>query len=119
MKRDMDLARNILFEIERKQEPTLGWHNIKIKGHSDEETSYHIRLLNQAGLVEAINVSGSSGYGWKAKDLTWHGHEFLDIARDPGRWEKCKATLKEKGVEFSLDIARQLLIDLVKRGFTG
>ena len=44
MKRDMDLARNILFEIEKYSEPN-GWTEIKIENYSQEEISYHIKLL--------------------------------------------------------------------------
>lgn len=41
MKRDMDLAREILFEIEKYSEPN-GTVDISIEGHSDIEISYHI-----------------------------------------------------------------------------
>ena len=85
----MDLARNILFKIEEQSEPN-GWAKIKMEDYSQEEISYHLKLLFQAGLIEADNLTASSGFEWKAKSLTWKGHEFLEAARNNSKWNNAK-----------------------------
>jgi Hypothetical protein (DUF2513) len=56
MHRDMDLARTILLDLE-KRPYAHGWQDIEIEGHSADEISYHVRLLEQAGFIEAIDFS--------------------------------------------------------------
>jgi len=48
MKRDMDLIREILLEIE-KLPPNTETGEFPIEGWKPEEINYHIRLLCQAG----------------------------------------------------------------------
>jgi len=52
MKRDMDLARQILFEIESSPHGADVIFQPEIEGHSLDEVSYHIMLLIQAGYIE-------------------------------------------------------------------
>ena len=54
-------------------------------------------LLAEAGLIEATNVSSFDGPDWKAKRLTWSGHEFLEASRDQNRWQKALTLIKERG----------------------
>jgi len=113
MRRDMDLARNILFTIEEYSEPN-GWAEIKIENYSQEEISYHIKLLYQAGLIEADNLTDSGGFEWKAKSLTWNGHEFLDSARSNSRWNDAKKYILEKGGNLTFDILKTVLSEIIK-----
>ena len=110
----MDLARAILLELE-KCEFTGGWHDIQVPGYSAQEISYHVRLLNQAGYIDADNV-GTMGnpQDWHPKTITWEGHEFLDSARDITRWEKAKALVAEKGAPMTLDILKAVLTQLIR-----
>ena len=55
MKRDMDLCRTILFEVEKFPFRT-DWINLKIDGYSKAEIAYHVMILNQAGLIDARNL---------------------------------------------------------------
>ena len=109
----MDLARNILFAIEEYSEPN-GWAEIKIKDSSQEEISYHIKLLYQAGLIEADDVTDTSGFEWKAKSLTWKGHEFLESARNNSRWNNAKKFILEKGGSLTFDILKTVLKENIK-----
>src|SRR5215213_8227136 len=108
MKRDMDLARQILFEIEKLPHGLDVIFQPEIEGHSSEEVSYHIMLLTQAGYVEGEEAPD----GWHARTLTWQGHEFLEAARDESRWNKAKKILKEKGGAITFDILKQFLLEL-------
>lgn len=53
MKRDMDLIRAILIEVE-KLPFDAGFHDISVSGYSEEEIAYHVRLAHEAGLIEAV-----------------------------------------------------------------
>jgi hypothetical protein len=118
MKRDMDLIRVILLEIEKLPED-WGSHNIEIETVTPEEITYHVRLLAQAGLIEAEDFSTFSGPSWQPKRLTWNGHEFLDAARSDTVWQKAKeivisgtGTLTLEALKIALPHAIRSLITL-------
>ena len=97
MKRDMDLVREILLRIE--DTPGFAPKNIEVEGHSEESVGYHIYLLIDAGFVEGIETThiGSNGPTGFARRMTWEGHEFLDAAREPGRWDTVKTAIGKIG----------------------
>jgi len=96
MKRDMDLVRKILLEVESR--PNSGRHNaVQIEGYDKEIIVYHINLLAEAGLLhlygsEELYIPGAVTH------LTWEGHEFLDASRTPMIWDEVKAEVAEKGL---------------------
>jgi Hypothetical protein (DUF2513) len=111
MKRDMDLARAILLKIEEHPDSDgIGWVSLEIEGRSDREIGYHVMLLHEADLLEAIDASDSEGSDWRPVRLTWAGHEFLDAARQEGRWQKAKEIVKEKTGGLSFEAIKALLI---------
>ena len=112
MKRDMDLARTILFQVEKSDDP-MNWAKITADGYSELQISYHIKLLYQANLIDANDCSSMDGLSWKAKSLTWSGHEFLDASRNEAFWNKAKSYLKGKGVEITIDTAKTALSKLI------
>lgn len=106
MKRDMDLVRDILKAVELCDDP-WGLHQIlSIEGYSQNEISYHIKLLHDAGLLEAQDVStmGQDGFRWWPGRLTWAGQDFLDAAKDDTLWKKAKETVLKPGASFSFDL---------------
>lgn len=94
MRRDMDLCRAILFELERAS--PLGLKTVTIDGHSDEEVSYHLYLLHNGGLIEGKDASGINHYKWFAIRITWGGQQFLSAIRDNGVWSTMKSKLGDK-----------------------
>jgi DNA-binding transcriptional ArsR family regulator len=113
MKRDMDLIREILLEIEAHPEP---WGDIKIKiqGSSPEEVSYHVKLLYQAGLIEAIDLSSMGNFVWVPQSLTWQGHEFLSASKDISTWRRASRLVLEKTGGLSLELLKFTLMELLK-----
>lgn len=109
MKRDINLVRTILLEIEKKEEP-LGWIIPEIEGYSENEISYHIKILEEAGFVEARDLSTMGAFEWGAINLTWEGHEFLDASRSETIWNKTKSIIQEKMGSTSFEIIKELLI---------
>lgn len=114
MKRDMDLIRQILFAIEESPTPEVRV-SIKIEGRSQEEVSYRIKLLAEARLIEALDMSTLGKFEWQARTLTWEGHEFLDAARDDTRWNKAKGIIVEKAGTLTFDLLKQVVSDLVRK----
>ena len=114
MKRDLDLARKILLAIEEDEKATgRGLVSIRIEDCSEEQISYHVKLLHEAGLIEAIDRSGGARFCWEAKNITWDGHEFLDSARNETLWRKAKEELKKTG-NLSFQILGEMLLSLAR-----
>ena len=74
-----------------------------------QEVVYHVKLLEEAGLVEIRDLSNLSGLRYWPTRLTWAGHEFLDAARDDTRWQKAKRFVIEKTGSLSFDLLKQVL----------
>lgn len=118
MKRDMNLIRKILLNIE--EAPFKGgWLELDIEGYDESVLSYHIMLLHEAGLIEAKEISTLKITVWKPKYLTWEGHEFLDAARDESRWKKALDIMKEKGGGVAFEVLKSVLIQLMTKAVLG
>ena len=90
MRLDHDFARTLLQKVgEMPFDGSL--HTVRIEGRSEEETSYHIMLLHQAGLIEAVDASSLDGVCWYPKYLTYAGNEFLAAAESDTVWNKAKS----------------------------
>jgi Hypothetical protein (DUF2513) len=112
MKRDMDLCRKILLELEKLSfEP--GFQYIEVEGYSEEDVSYHVYLLQDAGLINAQDMSSGGGSSWFPVSIRWQGHEFLNAARDNNRWEKAKGAMAKAG-GVVLPVLMQLLTQYLK-----
>lgn len=118
MKRDMNLARRILFALEKKPLNEI-LSPEDIQDVSEQEVSYHIMLLAEAGLLKTIDGSSASDIYIFASRLTWEGHEFLDAARDDSRWEKAKKMVTEKGGGLAFDVLKEVLIKLMTQAVFG
>ena len=70
--------------------------------------------------MEAEDLSKSTqNMKWRAKCLTWEGHEFLEASRNQGTWDRAKETLAEKSVGMSFDIVKGLLIEYGRQLLSG
>ena len=119
MKRDMDLIRKILQEIEVFPEPGE-WVPIGIDGYSPDEIYYHIRLLRQAELIDAyvIEIAADEGvFICKAKNITWAWHEFLESTRNESLWELAKETIRDKWGGVPFEPLREFLSGISHRAF--
>jgi DNA-binding transcriptional ArsR family regulator len=121
MKRDMELIRKILLTIEETDDYPI--YNLDIEGYRPSVVEYHCSILFDAGLVyDYINICGlgdDDECEFGISRLTWEGHEFLETAKDDSRWKKAMEVVKEKGGNITLDILKQLLIQLMKTTFLG
>jgi len=106
MKRDMELIRRILVALE-DSEQTRGVIPLQFDGYSDEQISYHVKILAEQGIISATDCSTRDGFVWKAKGLTWHGHDCVEAIRDEGRWQKVKDWVKNAGKILTIETMKE------------
>jgi len=123
MKRDMDMIRDLLLEIEggRKMFQTVSNTEAEMLGIPDEaglsredaeKLQLHLELLEQQGLIEvAFKALGGTVV---VKQITWSGHDFLDSVRDPEVWKKTKGGAAVAG-GWTLDLLKDLAKGLLKK----
>lgn len=104
MKRDWDVIRAILIATEEDRFD-------EYLENAEDET---LILGNTTLLIEADFITGKvlqslDGIGDVfVNDLTWQGHELLDVIRSKPVWEKIKTTALEKGLELTFDVVKTL-----------
>jgi hypothetical protein len=111
MKRNPDLIREILLKIEMVPYPNQHV-TFKIADYSDDDISYHIQLLCEAGFIEAYDNPYVCFFEWEQVRLKWAGHEFLDLAKNQSRWEEAKRIILETAEGINFDILKQVLLQL-------
>lgn len=111
MKQDVELCRKILMAVE--QSPDADGSRgivVSIDGYSPGEISYHVRLLDEEGLLEAKNDSTLDGLNFKPKRLTSNGHKFLAATKEESAWTKLKSMVRDKGGNLSMAVLTRLVI---------
>ncbi len=90
-----------------------------IKGYEIQEVSYHMKLLDEAGLIKAkCQENLGKDIFCIAYALTWEGHELLDLLRNKSLWHKIVEMAKNLGISLSFGairvISQELLRTIVK-----
>lgn len=114
MKRDMDLYRKILLEIEKAEKPIDSsklYESFELKPEDEEgvrRVEEHLALMKEAMLIEGHTVAMFGG--WKpmvSVRITHSGHDFLDSIRNDEVWQKTMSAAEEVGT-FGLDLIKEL-----------
>lgn len=108
MKRNWDLIRKILLKLEEKADSTSWLMSTDIQGYDFKTVAYHYKLLKNAGIIEALDISTMEEENFAALSLTWQGHEFLDKIRNDSVWNKVKSTVQSKSLDLSFDVIKQV-----------
>ncbi len=110
MKRDMDLIRSIMLQIEDDG------NVLCIEGYEQDVILKHLELLDEAGLIKASFLSADQVgiVSAHVERLTWSGYEFLDAARNDTLWNKAKGIIGEHAEAVSFAILQSLLTQLAK-----
>ena len=102
MRRDYDLIRFILLEVEEKCDGKRPLEiDLSASGYSAEQVSYHVRQLHEAGYVRGQIVGGRIGPEPErcvVFALTGSGHDFLESIRSDTVWNTIKAKLQSNGL---------------------
>jgi len=119
MKRDPELIRKMLLAVEAL--PKGFAPKLDLEGHTPEQVGYHAYLLIEAGYAKGAILTHMASPSPEARitSLTWKGHDFLEAARDPGRWEQAMKIVKEKGGGATLDVLKDLLVSLMTKAMLG
>jgi hypothetical protein len=118
MKRDMDLIRDILTKIEERTETHM--NDLMPDPDNAEDRArygYHIKMLVDAGFLEAIDGSSMESPDWYNLEVRWYGHEFLSTVSDPTVWEKTKEVTRKAGgggLQVMLEIGKTIIVETAK-----
>ena len=117
MKRNMDLVRKILLQVEAT-EPGKEIR-LDVTGYSEEEIGLHVELMIEYGLVQGKAIPSNDGPAhsilkyWIDR-MTWEGHDFLDAARNDTIWKKAKEKCLETTGGLAFDVLKACLVELGK-----
>jgi hypothetical protein len=109
MKRDIDLARQLLLDIEaRGADCSVSVLRSEPNHDAEERIRYHLRLLVDAGLLKEIDRTAN---GVPCLRLTDAGHELIELTRSESRWHEAKWTCQERTGGLSLAVVRAVLVE--------
>ena len=117
MKRDMDLIRDILLEVEAAEAGNSieFLHSGGFK-HSHPAVTEHVALLEEEGLIDAQILPE---HIYRIRRLTMAGHDWLDAARDPGIWDRAKERLAKVGMKGAeLSFVKEILLDIIRKSLS-
>jgi hypothetical protein len=110
MKRDMDLIRQLLLDIEGDR-PC-----IPKDGFDEDTVAKHFELLVEAGLIKGtVHENDQQGvYRVDVDRLTWQGYEFLDSARNEEMWDKARTVAAKSTGSISFEVLKTVLVAFSK-----
>ncbi len=114
MKRDFDLIRSILLQVEAAPAGCPIDSFTLPDGADAAIFTEHLQLLFDEEMIEGEIFASGDGPVIDVRRLTWKGHDFLDAVRSDTIWKKAKEQLSKVGGSASLEIFKALLSQLVK-----
>ena len=95
---------------------TLAPKQVQIEGYAQDQIGYHAWMLAEEGLLEGVPTHGVSSavHGLMPRCLTPKGHDFLEAARNPTRWERAKEKLMAQGLPLTVKVLGTFLQESVK-----
>lgn len=105
MKRDIELYRKILLAMEAC--PSSRCDSVDdLPDVLHEQFGSHIYLLQDAGLITAIDMSIGREIDWQPRSITHEGHEFLDHLRSDTMWALAKDMAQSAAGGLSLEVLK-------------
>lgn len=108
MTRNWEIIREILLSLEKASTPNTVVNANSFAELPEQEVAYNMRLLSEAGYIEARIMSSSSGDGKinaaLALRLTNAGHDLLDTMRNDSVWSTIKEKFTSKGIDMTFDL---------------
>ena len=106
MRRDMDLVRTILAQVEMADGP-IDAGQLTCEGFSDQELMWHIDLMAAHGLLDAaVKKAWGDRVSATIDGLTWEGLDMLDAMRSPRVWERAKDAIKKSVGDTTMDVIK-------------
>lgn len=109
MKRDMELVRLILLEVEKADDAYVDIEDFVTDDYPLQLVGYHVELMEAHGLIDANLVKAMGGVVVRGnvKALTWDGHDYLDAIRDERVWSRTKKAVKEAVGDTTMSTIKQ------------
>ncbi|MBX3629336.1 MAG: DUF2513 domain-containing protein [Nitrosomonas sp.] len=85
--------------------------NPSFEEYTDEQIGYHIWLMEQAKLINAIEQGAISSKSPQSiiVSVTWDGHDFADAAKNDVLWKKALNIVLNEGQSFTFDLLKSWL----------
>lgn len=117
MKRDLNLARQLLLDIEaRGADCSVSVLRPGANHDHEEQIRYHLRLLIDANLLKEVDRTSA---GIPCVRLTHEGHELLELARSENRWREAELVCQERIGGLSLTVIRGILLRWATQSVRG
>jgi hypothetical protein len=115
MKRDMEMIRQILIDMEAHDKVD------DVLRIADAYVAYQVSLMKEAGLIDAVIIQNQMGLPSQAAlmGITWAGHDFLDASRDSTLWKKAVEHIIKPGASWSFSILVEWLKQEARRRLLG
>jgi hypothetical protein len=106
MIRNWEIIRSILIKLENTKTPNAYIDADSFENFSAQEVAYNMRILSEAGHIEAKILSSGNGEidAAIAIHLTSSGHDLLDTIRSNNVWEKVKEKFTSAGIDMTFDL---------------
>ena len=120
MKRDLDLCRKILFEVESWPAKT-GPMVVEIEGYPLDAVCYNASLLVKDGFIDGIDATsdGDAVDVFLLRCLTPRGHDLVDLLRDDTTWNEAKGIAVRSGRILTMQAMKTILEVLAKGGMAA
>ena len=118
MKRDLDLVRQLLLQIEALPAgPPAQYRTSEIE---DPVLLAHFELVLASGLVNGkiARSQGARGDVISISGLTWEGHEWIEMVRSATVWNETKATLLDDAGALTYELTK-VVADRILRARLG
>lgn len=110
MKRDWDMVRAILLEVQNMTPVERDKASYELPHLSDDPEAIHAFMLYDAGFLKGIKGDADGGRSLLDPELTWAGQDLLASIESKPVWERVKHIATEKGLEMSFDQVKLLAI---------
>jgi hypothetical protein len=114
VKRDLDLVRQILLQIEAL--PAGPAAQYRMSEIEDPVLLAHLELLIDAGLVNGkiARSHGARGDVISVTGLTWQGHEWIEMVRSQSVWNETKSAVLEQGGALTFELTSAVAAKLLR-----
>ena len=119
MKRDMDLIRRLMLDIEKEPAGTqTSGDELLREGDDQAVVAEHLKLLIEQELINGKGyqtLSSLDAAHILIFSITWQGHEFLDAVRNDTVWKKTKDKVASVGGTASVEILTQIAAGFLRQ----
>lgn len=107
MKRDLDLLRQLLIDIENQgAECAPSVLRTPLNEQTDDRIRYHVRQLIDAGLVKEVERTMN---GAPCVRITHAGHELIELSQSEAQWQEAKWVVRDQTGGESLTVLKAVL----------